>query len=231
MNFVLHSVWLAIPVLLSSCGASTRRQARGSEPSAVPFHDHAVLANNGQTVVIRTTNPMDVSLAGCADGSREAFHDLGRFPSVAGCEAMWNEARSLRAQRTGVACGNLLGPCAAPADACSAGWHLCGASGALDEVRRVSAQDCASAGNGRFAAAISHCSSQEGCNYNESLDAHYACFDAGWCSEPVCCGNHCGTGMCPSGVWADSTHISDGPGQGCGNTLGERAGGVLCCRD
>jgi hypothetical protein len=122
--------------------------------------------------------------------------------------------------------------CGAPADACAAGWHVCGHGGALAEIRAITADQCESAGAGRYSAAISHCRTQSGCEYDESWGASYECFESGWCSESVCCGADCGDfGACRGGVWPDRTHIAQGVDQGCGRTTSHRAGGVLCCRD
>ena len=105
-------------------------------------------------------------------------------------------------------------------------------SGALADLRQVTGEQCESAGGGRYSAAVSHCRTQSGCEYDESAGAIYECFDSGWCSEPVCCGADCGEfGSCSGGVWTDHTHIPVGTDQGCGQTSADRAGGVLCCHD
>jgi hypothetical protein len=195
-------------------------------------HEESVALDDGRMLVIRHAARLDPSIAGCADGTREAFHDVASFGAVAGCGASWSGEASLRAPRAGGACGDTLGPCAVPADACARGWHVCGASGSVDEVRRIGADACERAGGGRYSAAISHCVTQDGCSYDDTAAARYACFPEGWCSEPVCCGNDCGDfGACTSGVWPERTHIAQGTDQGCGRTSSVRAGGVLCCRD
>jgi hypothetical protein len=173
----------------------------------------------------------DPSVIGCADGQREAFVDATAFPKIAGCLASWDGGKSMRAPQTGKACGDDLGPCAVPQDACAAGWHTCGASGSVAELRQVSGQQCEQAGGGRFSAAISHCKTQDGCNYDMSASASYECYPEGWCSESVCCGADCGEfGSCTGGVWDNDTHIAQGTDQGCGNIQSNRAGGVLCCK-
>jgi hypothetical protein len=188
-----------------------------------------IVLDDGRTLTLRHSAPMDPSIAGCADGTREAFHDPGAFPSIAGCGASWVGEQSLRTPATNVPCGDEpYSMCNRPTDACAPGWHLCGTSGAVDELRgRVSADQCETAGGGRYSAAISHCASQEGCEVGDQ----YACYESGWCSEPVCCGNDCGEfGACADGVWPGRTHIPVGTDQGCGRTSSVRAGGVLCCR-
>lgn len=170
-------------------------------------------------------------VVGCADGQREAFVDGAQFPTIAGCIAEWSGKVNLRMAATHAACGDDLGPCAAPEDACAPGWHLCGDNGNVADLTRVTPEQCEQAGGGRFVAAISHCKTQSGCNYEPAQTANYQCFESGWCSEPVCCGNDCGQfGACPSGVWQQKTHIPVGTDQGCGSIGSSRARGVLCCK-
>lgn len=168
---------------------------------------------------------------GCADGQREAFVDTAAFPGIAGCLSTWAGTQSMRAPATGAPCGDDRGECAVPADVCATGWHVCGAKGALADLRQVSAEQCEQAGGGRFSAGVSHCETQSGCEYDTRPAGDYECFPSGWCSETVCCGNDCGEfGACTDGVWPGKTHIAQGTDQGCGATSSRRAGGVLCCQ-
>ncbi|GAB4212745.1 MAG: hypothetical protein OHK0013_35840 [Sandaracinaceae bacterium] len=238
-------IWmgLALGLMVAACGARRTVVVHRSEsvgggpgPAGVSYvggggvaREESVTLEDGRTVVIRHAASADPTVAGCSDGTREAFHG---HPSVAGCGASWQGEASLRAPRSGGACGDTLGLCGVPADACAAGWHVCGASGSVEEVRRIGAEACEHAGGGRYSAAISHCLTQEGCSYDDGPSARYECFAEGWCSEPVCCGDDCGDfGACTSGVWPDRTHIAQGTDQGCGRTSSVRAGGVLCCKD
>jgi hypothetical protein len=189
------------------------------------------IATDQGTIPVRHSAPLAPAIAGCADGTREAFHDTTVFPTIAGCMASWSGSKSMRAPATGTACGDQI-PCNAPADACAPGWHVCGVDGALSDIRHVGAEQCANAGRGRYSAAISHCLTQEGCATDPRPEARYQCFAQGWCSEPVCCGSDCGEfGACTDGVWPGQTHIPQGMDQGCGAMSAQRAGGVLCCRN
>lgn len=187
------------------------------------------------TVVIDGTPTDDASpdaapnLSGCADGQREAFMDLVKFPAIAGCAARWAGSPSMRTPATGAACGDDLGACAVPASACATGWHLCGASGAIAELAAVNVDDCHAAAPGRFIAAISHCANNvDTCVYDSTLP----CYDSGWCSEPVCCGAGCSQGAgCMDGVWAAGTRISADDSIGCGALPSATDLGVLCCRN
>lgn len=186
---------------------------------------------SGKVFRVHQGPPGDPAVKGCADGQREAFVEDAAFPNIAGCLAEWQGNQSMRAPGSGVVCGDDARNCGAPADACASGWHLCGASGSVQELRNVTAEQCSGAGGGRFSAAISHCLSQEGCEVDRAPSATYECFASGWCSEPVCCGEDCGDfGACRDGVWPGATHIPVGMDQGCGAVAALRAGGVLCCR-
>ncbi len=188
--------------------------------------------HDGESITLRHGVKGDPAVVGCADGTREAFHDLKAFPTIAGCIGNWEGTKSLRDAPTGKACGDGLGNCEAPADVCAPGWHICSRDGFLRDMQRVTAEQCREkSGAGRFVAAISHCKTQSGCQYESGDEAVYDCFNSGWCSEPVCCGEHCGMGACPSGIWEEQTYIAQGTDQGCSAMTSTRAGGILCCKD
>lgn len=168
------------------------------------------------------------NLTGCADGQREAFTNLAKFPAIAGCMAAWPDTPSMRAPATGPACGDDLGACVVPASACAPNWHLCGTSGAIAELAAIDVDDChAAAPAGRFIAAMSHCANNVSlCEYAANLP----CFDEGWCSESVCCGASCSVGPgCPDGVWAQATWTFADNSTGCGAQPSAQDLGVLCC--
>lgn len=178
--------------------------------------------------------PDALDLVGCSDGAREAFTSIAMFPNVAGCAASWNAALGLRASPTGQACGDDVQLCAAPADACSAGWHVCGTNGQTTEVTtRMTAAECASAGatavpNPRFVAALSHCASYTNgvCGY----DVPRPCGVSGDCAEPVCCGAGCRNDAgCVAGAFA-TQGIAGTLTNGCAMMLAADVTGVLCCR-
>jgi hypothetical protein len=234
---ILASATLVTCTRNSNAPVGVRPLPAGSEPAAraptpQPAGVLAIQDEQGRSFQIAQGEPGPPGLVGCADGQREAFIDAAAFPTIAGCIAEWDGRVGLRAARTqGGGCGDDLGPCGAPEDACAAGWHLCGDTGAVADLLRVTPEQCAQAGGGRFVAALSHCKTQSGCNYEPAQTANYACFDSGWCSEPVCCGNDCGQfGVCRDGVWKGATHIPVGTDQGCGAIGSSRARGVLCCK-
>lgn len=172
----------------------------------------------------------DPATIGCADGQREGFADLGRFPTIAACEGNWAGPLSLRAAPTGKACGDDAGACAVPADLCATGWRVCGSDGAVSDLARITAAECENVSNGRYVGAMSHCKEQEGC-VADSPGGRYPCFASGWCAEPVCCGRGClGYGACRSGVWPDRTHTILGQDHGCAKMPPLAMGGVLCCK-
>jgi hypothetical protein len=98
---------------------------------------------------------------GCADDQREGFVDRQRFPTIAGCAATWTGQRNLRAPRADVPCGDDLGACVTPVDACAIGWHICADQGdPIDLTSRATVDECDDAGGvtGSFVGAAGHCS-------------------------------------------------------------------------
>lgn len=220
-------------------GAEAPPAAEGTAPGGPPQAAHPAAAGvqditdeQGHVYHVTQGEPGDPAQVGCADGQREAFADAAAFPRIAGCLGSWDGLQSLRARASGRACGDDLEACAAPSDLCAPGWRVCGAGGRIADLTQVSAEQCEKAGGGRFSAAISHCETQSGCEYDKRPNGDYDCFKSGWCSESVCCGGDCGQfGSCTDGVWPHRTHIAQGTDQGCGATSSRRAGGVLCCKD
>lgn len=190
-----------------------------------------VVDDTGETFVVSNGpagRPEDV---GCSDGQREGFIDAVRFADIAGCLGAWTSTSSMRTPG-GMSCGDDLGDCGVPADLCAAGWRVCGASGDASALAALSASDCEGAGSLRYFAAISHCSTQTigTCDYDRDGTPTYDCFDAGWCSEAVCCGAGCpSVGACADALWPGRTHIWGGQAASCG-TMSPRRAGVLCCR-
>jgi len=176
------------------------------------------------------------SVIGCADGQREGFADLKKFPRVAGCVGAWEGARKLRdTATTPKACGDDLkdGVCDVPASLCAEGWHVCGTSGkGQDLVDHLSLTDCDSAGPGRFNAALSHSPNDEiePCA-PISKNTTFPCMMSGLGAEPVCCGQGCKFGACRDAIWKGKTKISVGTTEGCGAVTSARNGGVMCCYD
>jgi len=171
---------------------------------------------------------------GCADGAREAFVDLVKFPNVAGCAASWSGALGMRAPTTSQPCGDDLQLCATPGDACAPGWRVCGSNGmTTDLTTRMVEADCLTAGGStdataRFAGAHSHCAGYDGavCDYATPR----ACPVNNACSEPICCGAGCRHDMgCLSGAFTNQG-ATGSLQNGCGSMLAADVTGVLCCR-
>jgi hypothetical protein len=181
-------------------------------------------------------SPRPSSPSGCSDGVCDAFCEKSR---IRGCAATWVSTVGLRAPSTGRACGNGLNkPCAAPIDACAAGWEPClsWANGNdLDTFRsRVTSHECATGAPGAFVAAMSHVPGAT-CppaplnkDYGCKPQAEYGC-------EPICCGTSCAVPSCAHGVWGNGTSVlftedhTVFPNRACGNLDPGAATGVLCC--
>jgi hypothetical protein len=175
----------------------------------------------------------DPKVVGCADGQREGFADLKKFPSIAGCLGVWDGSMTLRKGPTRKACGDDLDVCAAPADVCAEGWHVCARDGDYHDLSdRIDDKQCSEgAGPGKFVAGISHVKKKKECAPPPGPTTRYPCLKDGYGAEPVCCGQNCRPGECRDAVWAKQTRISVGKAQGCGAVTSERNGGVLCCQD
>src|SRR6188768_595442 len=95
-----------------------------------------------------------ISLTGCSDGTREGFLPLSNWPRIAGCTAKWPRS-SLRAAKTGGACGYETNGCTVPADACGTGWHVCASPpyGPSEISSQATQSECASQ-PGAFVAAV-----------------------------------------------------------------------------
>lgn len=173
---------------------------------------------------------------GCADGSCDAFCDAA---GLAGCVAAWDGHQSLRAAKTGTGCGGAR-RCAAPADACAAGWAIClsdPASAALSQAAfraAVSPERCATGFDGALVAAMSSGRNGPPCpNTPPPCDLGCSVPEV-WGSEPVCCGTACRLPSCPSAVWSNATRIMFGKDPGmphsCGSIASTWVQGVLCCK-
>lgn len=226
---------------LSGLLLSTSLVACGPPPNkntAKKVGKNAMVDDNAPTSLTNikfTESPRggDPKQVGCADGQREGFADLSKFPTIAGCLAVWDGAMTLRKGKTSKACGDDLDMCASPADVCAEGWHVCARDGDYHDLSdRVDDQQCAEgAGPGKFVAAISHVKKAKECAPAPGPRTRYPCLKDGWGAEPVCCGLECKPGKCKDSVWAKNTRISRGTAQGCGSATSERNGGILCCRD
>ena len=200
------------------------------DPST-PIAD-APIANDARMIDAPPPDALDA--LGCADGAREAFTDLVKFPTIAGCAAAWPNAANLRAARTNQLCGDDLQLCAAPVNACSQGWHLCGTNGLpTDLTARADEADCATAGastiaNARFVTAVAHCSAfNSTCEYGTPL----GCPASNSCGEPICCGAGCRIDAgCFAGAYP-MTRIAGTLTNGCASMLATDVTGALCCRD
>jgi hypothetical protein len=174
-----------------------------------------------------------ISPIGCADGTREGLTDMTESPIVAACAATWTAPADLRAAPTGAACGNDLGSCVVPADACAFGWHVCTRSGDVSELQAIGPTACAMAGIGRFAAASSHSLTNQGsCVYPSTTPQGFDCSPLPHDGhEPLCCGNNCAVPGCKDGLWPQKTLIATSNATGCGALAPTDADGVLCCID
>lgn len=212
-----------------ACPAGQRCLAGVCRVGDPPINDAPVDTLTNDTPLPIDATPDAPNLSGCADGEREAFPSLTMHPTIAGCGATWADTADLRAVRTNAACGDDLGTCAVPEDACATGWHICGRAGQPTELSdRVTQDDCTAAGSTDmdvFVMAMNHCTSYGPCVYDLPL----TCPTDGACSEPVCCGGGCRTTQGCTGAVFPTTAIISEQLNGCGNLPAASVTGVLCC--
>jgi hypothetical protein len=232
LRAVLALSGLLLSTALVACGPPPNKNSAKKVGSEAKGDDNAPTAM-ADIKFQESPRGGDPKAVGCADGQREGFADLAKFPTIAGCLGVWDQATTLRKGKTSKACGDDLEVCASPADVCAEGWHVCARDGDYHDLSdRVDDQQCAEgAGPGKFLAAISHVKKKKECAPPPDASTRYPCLKSGWGAEPVCCGQDCKFGNCRDAVWAKKTKISRGTEQGCGGVTSDRNGGVLCCKD
>src|SRR5262245_35207810 len=150
--------------------------------------------------------PIDaVSTVGCSDGEREGYVDDARFATIAACSATWVGDLDLRAAPTGALCGDDLGSCAVPADACAPGWHICAHTGDVTELQILVASEFDDLLEGRYVAASAHCSNPGPCAYLPLQMFGCPVGTQTPCTQPICCGTRCAVPACQDGVWPGRT--------------------------
>jgi hypothetical protein len=232
LRAVLALSGLLLSTALVACGPPPNKNSAKKVGTEAKGEDNAPTAL-GDVKFVESPRGGDPKTVGCADGQREGFADLAKFPSIAGCLGVWEEAMTLRKGKTSKACGDDLDTCGSPADVCAEGWHVCARDGDYTDLSgRIDDVQCGEgAGPGKFLAAISHVKKKKECAPPPDANTRYPCLKSGWGAEPVCCGLDCKFGTCRDAVWAKKTKISRGTEQGCGGVTSDRNGGVLCCKD
>lgn len=181
----------------------------------------------GVIVTLEHGEPLAPGVAGCADGTREAFHDAARHPDRAGCVAAWDGPADLRARPTGAACGDGLGPCKVPADACAAGWHVCGTSGELAELQAFDPVVCSHTA-GDFLGASSTCAGDDACA--DPPASGLPCAGEGARARAFCCGSEYLCTDMVEGCALSPRALVHGAVT-CAGATSNPGRGVLCCRD
>ncbi len=147
--FFSHRMLIAFVLLLGSCsqlqttemsspevkGQDTGLQELGTtRPSEEDVSDPSDAAESrpAADIGIEDTAPPTYTMAqiGCADGSREGFLDISRFPFIAGCSGAWTvpgvhaliPSCKRQAGNTGL---TPMGEGCNVSDLCAEGWHVC----------------------------------------------------------------------------------------------------------
>ncbi len=238
---------VALGAAVAAAAASWTRPAPRCEPARVA------------PVVLRVASPPIVDQKGCADGARESFRDVARYPRIAGCAGGFDVAGLGREE--GPACGRRAGDDGANPDGrgcraddlCAAGWHVCRSSA---EVAARSPDGCVGA---RDAAPASFFATRQlgpgcrrcatgaatDCGSNDCRDHCaptaamsndlFGCGTLGSAPDPATCGvlDRFSDNLC-SGLQAPWRCDGDAAGVRERELVvkpGPGAGGVLCCAD
>jgi hypothetical protein len=190
----------------------------------------------------------------CADGTREAFTDRRRFPTVAGCAGGFTQPGLLftAAPSCGRGAGNdgahPDGQGCGAEDLCAAGWHVCRGvadvaaratvcdvpqTPALFFATRQSGSGCGHCASGTETAGCTAGSCAADCSPALGLSNDvFGCGNVGLASASDCGLLTVGSNDLCSSLPAPWTCGSDGNGEAINVTKpGPSGGGVLCCRD
>jgi len=188
------------------------------------------------------------TMIGCADGTREAFNDETRFPSIAGCAGGWSVPGLLTDQSMTPACARGAGDdssnpggigCTVE-DLCADGWHVCRGASELT-LAGVTCQDAGIApttggGGAMFFATRQHGTAPTGCSPDATTGNNnvHGCGNFGRVEDPgcapplnrqiestVCAANPPWSCSDPTSIMTEATVVTKS---------GSPGGGVLCCR-
>jgi hypothetical protein len=185
---------------------------------------------------------------GCADGTREAFADEARFPSIAGCSGGWSVPGLVTTPSMTPACGraagndgrNANGSGCTVEDLCAEGWHVCHGAAELTALNVTCGGDGIAPMTGTtgalFFATRQRGMAPMGCSPDATTGSNnlHGCGNFGrdedmGCSPPldrqiegsVCNANPPWTCSVSSAVSSEATVVTKS---------GSAAGGVLCCK-
>ncbi len=186
--------------------------------------------------------------AGCADGTREAFADNLRFPSIAGCSGGWSvpglvSERSMTpgcARAAGNDGSNPTGIECTVEDLCADGWHVCRGASELT-LQGVSCGDAGigpvtAPGGAMFFTTRQRGTPPTGCSPGATTGSNnlHGCGNFGRVEDPGCAPpldrqiEH--TVCAANPPWSCSDPVSIMTEAMVATKSAPAAGGVLCCR-
>jgi hypothetical protein len=187
-------------------------------------------------------------MTGCADGTREAFTDQVRFPSIAGCAGGWSVPGLLTEPSMAPTCARAAGNDGSnPAgvdctveDLCAEGWHVCRGASELTLVggncQEAGIAPATPAGGAMFFATRQRGTAPTGCSPDATTGSNnlHGCGNFGRVEDPgcapplnrqleatVCAANPPWSCTDPAGIMTEAMVATKS---------GSAAGGVLCCR-
>jgi len=185
---------------------------------------------------------------GCADGTREAFADPARFPTIAGCAGGWSVPGLLTDQSLAPGCARAAGNDGSNAtgvdctveDLCADGWHVCRGASELTQMG-VTCQDSGIAsgtagGGAMFFATRQRGTAPTGCSVEATTGSNnlHGCGNFGRVEDPGCAPpldrQLENTGCTANPPWSCNDPTSIMTEAMVATKPGSTRGGVLCCR-
>jgi hypothetical protein len=234
-------------VASGSGGSGTGGAGTGGEITSSGGAGGAATGTGGGAGGMTGTGGAPPSPIGCADGTREAFTDANRFPSIAGCAGGWSIPGVLSVPSMTPACGraagnlsgNVNGDGCTVEDLCADGWHVCAGAAELTTLG-VTCQQAAVPAIGPGTGSLFFVTRQRGrtltaCMPNDNTGTNnlHGCGNFGTAEDVRCAppldrqltGANCTANppwSCASSLGTDEALLVTKPGAA--------GGGVLCCR-
>jgi hypothetical protein len=181
---------------------------------------------------------------GCADGTREGFRNLDRWPVIAGCSGAFGQAGVVGSPDLSRTCGHPAGdtatqptdPDCSAADLCAAGWHVCRNAAEVAQRSGSGCEGCVPAGEPRFFLVAAGASTMGVCSPDpQAANDLHGCGGLGQAESDGCAplSRRLGFADCltTDGVWSCGG-VADSTREAAVVTKTQTTlGGVLCCRD
>jgi hypothetical protein len=183
---LLLAVSIVLLLASAACGRREGAPVTGADAATSPDTENVGTDATADTAIPDSATAPDAPAPGCADGTREGFLSVTRYPRIAGCSGGFAVAGlagavgPVCARNAGNDSKNPAGSGCSAADLCAEGWHVCTSA---TEVAARSPEGCAGASDAPFGTFFATRQSGPGCNLcargPEVCDACQMCGMAG----------------------------------------------------